>query len=107
MVEATLKAGERNIYAKRRFYIDEDAWTIALSEHYDGRGQLWRIGQAMLMPYYQRQVPASAFEALYDIISGRYIVTGMSNQEKRFVQFDLKSSAADFTPAALRTTGVR
>jgi hypothetical protein len=59
------------------------------------------------MPYYQRQIPAFAFEALYDLTAGRYIVTGLSNEEKEFVQFDIKVTAADFTPAALRNDGVR
>jgi hypothetical protein len=106
-VEATLKNGERNIYAKRTFFIDEDTWTIVLSDLYDGRGQLWRVGEAKAMPYYQRQIPAFAFEALYDLTAGRYIVTGLSNEEKEFVQFDIKVTAADFTPAALRNDGVR
>ncbi|MGY2284488.1 DUF1329 domain-containing protein [Pseudomonas gingeri] len=107
VVEATLKAGERNIYGKRRFYVDEDTWMIAMSDLYDGRGQLWRVGQSMLMLYYPRQLPASTFEALYDLIAGRYIVTGLSNEQKSFVQFDRKSSAADFTPSALRSAGVK
>lgn len=106
-VEATLKSGQRNIYAKRTFFIDEDTWTIVLSDLYDGRGQLWRVGEAKAMPYYQRQIPAFAFEALYDLTAGRYIVTGLSNEEKEFVQFDIKATAADFTPAALRNDGVR
>ena len=106
-VEATLKSGERNIYAKRRFFIDEDNWQIAVSEHYDGRGQLWRIGQAMLVQQYEQQVPAYAFEALYDIIAGRYLAIGMANEEKSAPQFGMPASAVDFTPAALRNAGVR
>ncbi|MWV14989.1 DUF1329 domain-containing protein [Pseudomonas sp. L-22-4S-12] len=106
-VEATLKAGERNIYGKRRFFIDEDTWQIAVSEHYDGRGQLWRVGQAMLMQHYEVQAPVYAFEALYDVIVGRYLAIGMSNEEKRAVEYGTAASAIDFTPAALRNAGVR
>ena len=106
-VEATLKSGERNIYAKRRFYIDEDSWQIALSEHYDGRGQLWRVGEAMLLQQYAEQVPVYALEALYDIVAGRYLAIGMANEEKRSVQYGTQASAKDFTPAALRNAGVR
>ncbi len=105
-VEATLKSGERNIYAKRRFFIDEDSWTIVQSELYDGRGQLWRVGEGHLLQYYQHKVPAYAFEALYDIISGRYIALGMSNAEKPH-EYGYRASARDFTPAALRNAGVR
>lgn len=105
-IEANLKDGERNIYAKRRFFVDEDTWTIVQSELYDGRGQLWRVGEAHMLQYYQHKVPAYAFEALYDVISGRYIAIGMSNEEKAH-EFGYKASARDFTPAALRNAGVR
>jgi hypothetical protein len=37
-VVATLKPGQRHIYAKRDFYIDEDTWQAAEIDHYDGRG---------------------------------------------------------------------
>ncbi|MDC6668175.1 DUF1329 domain-containing protein, partial [Leclercia adecarboxylata] len=70
-IEATLKSGERNIYAKRRFFVDEDSWTIVQSELYDGRGQLWRVGEAHSLQYYQHKVPAYAFEAPDDNIYGR------------------------------------
>ncbi len=53
VVEATLKKGMRHIYAKRRFYIDEDNWLIALHDSYDGHGELWRVGiQNSLYDYY-------------------------------------------------------
>jgi hypothetical protein len=42
VLEATLKPGFRHQYAKRVFYIQEDTWGSALSDQYDGRGQLWR-----------------------------------------------------------------
>jgi hypothetical protein len=45
-VVATLKPGQRHIYAKRDFYIDEDTWQAAVIDHYDGRGQLWRVAEA-------------------------------------------------------------
>jgi len=106
-VEATLKSGERNIYAKRRFFIDEDSWQIAVSEHYDGRGQLWRVGQAMLLQNYAVETPEYAFEALYDLIGGRYLAIGMKNEEKRSIQYGVHASVEDFTPAALRNAGVR
>jgi len=106
-VEATLKSGERNIYAKRRFFIDEDSWQIAVSEHYDGRGQLWRVGQAMLLQNYAVETPEYAFEALYDLIGGRYLAIGMKNEEKRSIQYGVHASVKDFTPAALRNAGVR
>ncbi|AYC30995.1 DUF1329 domain-containing protein [Pseudomonas cavernae] len=106
-VVATLKAGERHIYAKRDLYFDEDGWQAAYADHYDGRGQLWRVGEGHAEQHYQQQVPIYAMEALYDLIAGRYIVLGMRNEEKSGTQYGFKASAADFTPAALRNEGVR
>ena len=42
-IEGELKPGQRHIYQKRTFFIDEDTWQIALADHYDARGELWSI----------------------------------------------------------------
>ncbi|CAI8900686.1 DUF1329 domain-containing protein [Pseudomonas neuropathica] len=106
-VEATLKPGQRHIYAKRHFFIDEDTWQAAEVDHYDGRGQLWRVAEAHAMQLYDHQVPFYALETLYDLQSGRYLALGMTNQEKRFYDFDFQASKADYSTAALRNAGVR
>jgi len=106
-VEANLKPGERHVYAKRVLFIDEDSWQIVLADHYDARGALWRVGEGHLQPYYDVQVPWLAVETLYDLLNGRYIASGMKNQEKQAVEFAVKTLAADYTPASLRNAGVR
>ncbi|HZJ93842.1 MAG TPA: DUF1329 domain-containing protein [Thiopseudomonas sp.] len=106
-VTATLKEGERHIYAKRDFYIDEDTWQAAAIDHYDGRGNLWRVAEAHALHYFNKQVPWYTLEALYDLQSGRYLALGMKNEEKQSYEFGAVSSSGDFTPAALRQTGVR
>ncbi|AMS14242.1 hypothetical protein A3218_08040 [Pseudomonas chlororaphis] len=106
-VVGTVKPSERHIYAKRHMYIDEDSWQVALVDHYDGRGQLWRVAEGHAQFYYNAQVPAYTLEALYDIIAGRYLALGMKNEEKHSFEFGFAAKAADYTPAALRATGVR
>jgi hypothetical protein len=106
-VTGTLKSGERHIYAKRDFYIDEDSWQAAEVDHYDGRGNLWRVAEAHAQYYYNNQVPWYTLEALYDLQSGRYLALGMKNEEKQSYDFDYSASQSDFTPAALRQSGVR
>lgn len=106
-VVATLKSGERHIYAKRHMYVDEDSWQIALVDHYDGRGQLWRVAEGHAQHYYNHQVPGYTLEALYDLVAGRYLALGMKNEEKSSYNFGFKATAADYTPAALRSSGVR
>jgi hypothetical protein len=43
VVEATLKPGKRHQFPKRRFYLDEDSWSIMISESYDARNVLSRV----------------------------------------------------------------
>ncbi|BDB21868.1 hypothetical protein cym2001_52330 [Pseudomonas sp. CYM-20-01] len=106
-VVGTVKPSERHIYAKRHMYIDEDSWQVALVDHYDGRGQLWRVAEGHAQFYYDHQTPAYTVETLYDIIAGRYIALGMKNEEKSSFVFGFNAKAADYTPAALRAEGVR
>ncbi len=106
-VTATLKDGERHIYAKRDFYIDEDTWQAAVIDHYDGRGNLWRVAEAHAIHYFAHQVPWYAFETLYDIQSGRYLAMGMKNEERNSYEFNTTAASGEFTPAALRQSGVR
>ncbi|MBC3302383.1 DUF1329 domain-containing protein [Pseudomonas sp. SWRI18] len=106
-VVGTVKPSERHIYAKRHMYIDEDSWQVALVDHYDGRGQLWRVAEGHAQFYYNHQTPAYTVETLYDIIAGRYLALGMKNEEKSSFVFGFDARAADYTPAALRAEGVR
>ncbi|MBY4677480.1 DUF1329 domain-containing protein [Marinobacterium arenosum] len=106
-VEATLKDGARHIYGKRVFFIDEDSWQIAVVDHYDGRGELWRVGEAHAFPYRDAQVPWLAAEALYDLQSGRYLVGSLTNEEGNGFDFTQRFDHKDFTPQAIRRLGKR
>ncbi len=108
VVEATLKSGARHIYAKRTFYIDEDTWQIAAEDIYDGRGELWRVRDNHEIMHYQVSIPWTTAETVYDLNSGRYLVTGLDNEEKGYqYDFSFDASLEDFTPAALRRAGRR
>ena len=104
-VEATLKEGERHIYSKRVFYVDEDSWQIAIADHYDGRGDLWRVAEAHALPYRDAQVTWVAAETLYDLQSGRYLATGLTNEEGDGYDFGERFAYKDFTPQAIRRMG--
>lgn len=104
-VEATLKGGARHVYAKRTFYIDEDTWQAAVVDHYDGRGQLWRVAEAHQFQYQDAQVPWFTAETLYDLQSGRYLVSGLTNEEGNGFNFDKQFSRKEFTPQAIRRMG--
>ncbi|HEP8117525.1 DUF1329 domain-containing protein [Pseudomonas aeruginosa] len=106
-VTATLKTGERHIYAKRDFYFDEDTWQAAVIDHYDGRGSLWRVAEAHALQVYDNQLTWYAAETLHDLISGRYLVLGLKNEQKSSFKFGFTAYSSEFTPNALRQSGVR
>ncbi|WP_286220312.1 DUF1329 domain-containing protein [Marinobacter apostichopi] len=106
-VRATLKDGERHIYAQRDFFIDEDSWQASVIDHYDGRGELWRVAEAHAMQFYDQDVPWYAIEVLYDLLSGRYLALGLTNEEEDPYEFGADRQSRDYTPAALRRAGTR
>ncbi|MCP8467092.1 DUF1329 domain-containing protein [Pseudomonas sp. ZM23] len=105
VVEATLKPGARHVYGKRRFYIDEDSWQIMASDIYDNRGELWRYYESFLTQYHDLQLPLTALESTYDLISGRYSVNYLTNEEPRRMEVGKPLSEAEFTPAQLKRLG--
>jgi hypothetical protein len=106
VVEATLRPGERHIYKKRVFYVDEDSWQILVVDQYDNRDQLWRVSEGHAINFYNVPAVWTAAEAHVDLQAGRYVVMGLFS-ESRVHDFSVKLSDAGFTPDALRQEGVR
>ena len=106
VLDATLKSGTSHLYARRTFYIDEDSWQILAADHYDARGQLWRVSEAHCINYYDAQAFWSTLEVHVDLQNGRYLAIGLDNENTMY-NFALKRTSADFTPDSLRRDGVR
>jgi hypothetical protein len=106
VVDATLKDGERHIYKRRTFYVDEDSWQILAVDCYDNRDQLWRVSEAHAMNYYNVPSLWTALEVHTDLQAGRYLAIGLSSEYDAY-KFDIKRSLEDYSPAALRRSGVR
>ena len=104
-VEATVKEGSRHVYGKRTLFIDEDSWQILLADHYDNRGNLWRVAEGHSVYYSQPQMSFYSMTALYDLTSRRYLVDGLMNEESKPIDFTVSAKSRDFTPAALRRSG--
>jgi len=107
VVDATLKAGQRHLYKRRTFYIDEDSWQILVVDCYDDRDQLWRVQEAHSIEYYDVPTFWTTLELTYDLQAGRYLALGLDNEEPKTVDFTVKRTAADFTPAAIARRGTR
>ncbi|HKY92557.1 MAG TPA: DUF1329 domain-containing protein, partial [Nevskiaceae bacterium] len=82
VVDATVKSGVRHNFARRTFYVDEDSWSIAGVDCYDGRGQMWKVQEAHLVMLPFVPTLTGSPEIIYDLQSTRYFVTAMTNEDK-------------------------
>ena len=100
VVEATLRAGLRHQFKKRRFYLDEDGWAIAVVDCYDNQDQLWKVQEAHLVSLPFVPIVTGVPEAIYDLQSGRYFLTTLVNED-RYQDFRIQYKDDAFTPASL------
>jgi hypothetical protein len=106
VVDANLAPGKRHVYSKRRFYIDEDSWTILASDEYDGRGQLYRAGFAYQTPRYDLPAPNATVFGHYDLVSGIYTLVGWAAQTGG-LKFTAPLSDKEWTADAIAGNGLR
>ncbi len=106
VVEATLKEGASHIYKKRIFYIDEDSWSIAVTDKYDTRDELWRVSEQHSINFYDVPMYYGTLEVHHDLQSARYLAMGIRNEEPKVYE-KIKRERADYTPAGLRGVGTR
>jgi hypothetical protein len=74
---------------------------MAHADQYDGRGELWRVHETHLMQYYDVPMANNAGEVVYDLQARRYVVLGVTNQEKP-MKFNLKQDLSFFSTDNLR-----
>jgi len=106
VVEANLKSDTRHTYKKRVFFIYEDSWQIAVTDIYDNRDELYRVGVAHGLNYYEVPTQWSTLEVFHDLQSRRYIAMGLDNEAKMY-DFSAKLKDISFTSSALRREGRR
>ncbi|QPG07061.1 DUF1329 domain-containing protein [Salinimonas marina] len=106
VVEASLKEGFRHVYQKRVFFIDEDSWQIQIADMYDNRGELYRVGVAYGVNYYDVPTQWSTLDVYHDLNSRRYLAIGLDNEEDIY-DFSVRPRDVEFTPQALRREGKR
>lgn len=106
IVDANLREGTRHIHPRRTFYLDEDSYQIALIDHYDQQGDIWRVSEAHTLNYYELPTYWSTILSHMDLQAGRYAATGLDNQDP-VPSFNVDLSPSNYTPQALRTRGRR
>lgn len=104
VVDATLRKGFHHPYHKRRFYIDEDSWSILAVDLFDEKGELIGLQESHPISYYEVPMFNSTVETLYHLKDGNYFVDGLDNNEQMY-DFEARLTPRDFSPAALRRGG--
>ncbi len=105
VVEATLKEGQRHLYSKRRYYIDEDSWAALASEMYDGRGNLWRVQYAYTVNLYDRKSIYGLCYGGYDLLQGVYNINAKPIPGK--FKNGVDKIDKYFSPKGMARSGVR
>jgi hypothetical protein len=100
VVEGTLKPGERHVYSRRVFFVDEDSWQIAVSDQYDLDGKLWRVSEAHALNYYEVPTLWHTLLTYQDLDRRRYLVSGLDNERTAPVFAD-GADPREFSPNAL------
>jgi len=104
-VEATVAAGKRHAVPKRRFYIDEDSWTVSLVDGYDAEDKLWRVTQAL--PFVVPDIPAVVVKpvVIYNLEANTYsMVQGLNGESYKVVE---RKPESYFTGNAVASDSMR
>ncbi|MEK6806565.1 MAG: DUF1329 domain-containing protein [Pseudomonadota bacterium] len=104
VVDSTTRPGKNHAYKRRTFYIDEDAWQMAVVDIYDNRDQLWRVQEAHPIVAYDKPFMVSAGETVYDLYSNRYLAMSFNNEEAELVEVQLDRSMFDPSNVSKLTT---
>jgi hypothetical protein len=108
VVEATLKPGMSHVEAKRVYYLDEDSHVIALTDSYDGRGNLWRSKSFHLYMAYDATVMMQGPSVYNDLVNGNYLVNHLINERKAPVYtWGHKAKVEEFQVGEIRRRGTR
>ncbi|MRI33835.1 DUF1329 domain-containing protein [Endozoicomonas sp. OPT23] len=108
VVEATVKEGERNVFAKRTILLDEDTWIPMVADLYDNRGELWRVVLGNSKRQFDRNSVMLRSYMYHDMVSNEYLVDVLWNRtKKKLGQGSGTKEYSYFKPATLRKLGVR
>lgn len=107
VVEANLRPDKRHIYAKRRFYIDEDSWHIVMSENFDGRGEMWKV--VLINSIYEFNAAGYVNRAMmfHELRAAAYITIRLVNDGKQLDHTKPAKGEAWYSPTNIRKLGRR
>jgi hypothetical protein len=108
VVDGTLRPGKRHVIPHRRFYLDEDTWSILLGDGWDAKGQLWKhyYGLPLLAPDLPGLVTIT--HVISNVQTGSWSIAVLyDNAAGAQVKPIPPEPDSYFTPDALAARGVR
>jgi hypothetical protein len=104
VVEAKLAPGKRHIYQRRRWYVDEDSWNPVITEAFDSRDNLWRVGFLLSEYQYDIECYEKHAQIFHDLPSGHYVISFSQFEQEPFKYNGPYLDKSHYTPAYLRKT---
>tara|TARA_B100001105_G_C22392680_1_gene445193 strand:- start:789 stop:2177 length:1389 start_codon:yes stop_codon:yes gene_type:complete len=99
VVEATLKPGQRHVYSKRVYYIDEDGYGSGMFDAFDHDGALYRSMFNLNVLLYDAGFVYAGSSVVYDFNRGNYLMVadqsaaGIKPNEPRLSERDMGADA--------------
>ncbi len=108
VVEGSIKPNSRHVYNKRVLYIDEDSWTAAWADNYDGKNILWRSNYKTLLNAYDMPGVTGRVMVYHDLAVKAYYANNLIN-EQQFAPSkpEREYTKQYFTPTNMRKLGKR
>ncbi|MES2259484.1 MAG: DUF1329 domain-containing protein [Pseudomonadota bacterium] len=107
VVEANLRAGQRHVAPRSRYYLDEDTWIPVLADRWDARGNLWRTLSQYPMVLADAPATAAATFDMHDLVSGSWYVNGLMNGKATQALFVPKFGESNFDANTLAGKAIR
>ena len=101
VVDSTLRDGTSHQFKRRTFYIDEDSLYVVAVDAYDNRDALWKFQEAATLYLTTGQFVGGAPETIYDLQSGLYFATAMTNEGEPN-DFSVTYDDVYFSPQSLK-----
>jgi hypothetical protein len=105
LVEATVKPGARQSYAKRVLQYDEDFWGIVTQDVYDARGALWRSDMCVSAHAYEVPGVQIFMNLHFDLPSGISSVNYDYSDYDNMPISDQREDESYFLPDQIRRMG--
>lgn len=106
VIEATVKDDHRHIYARRRFYVDEDTWHALWVDNFDRRDELWRA--SFQTYFWSPEIPGyhAGAAVFHDLNADVYFADRLVNESSTWWKLNEGDMTSEmFTPDAAKRAG--